>query len=100
MTNDYADRLKDLKARQLAGEKMPCPRCGRDTMNVKPSHNALSRQADVYVCDSCGMDESLLAMKRSPQPFSDWACFADSKASALLSGDELLSRVMAEHLKY
>ena len=58
------------------------------------------RYADVLVCSSCGVSESFLAMKRSPKSFSDWACFADSKASALLSGDELLSRVMAEHLKY
>ena len=36
MTDNYTDRLADLKARQLAGEKMPCPRCGRDTMDNEP----------------------------------------------------------------
>ena len=27
-----AEQLLDLKARQQAGEHMPCPRCGKDTM--------------------------------------------------------------------
>ena len=46
--------LTDLKARQKAGEHMPCPRCGRDAMKTGDYIGALSRQADVYVCDSCG----------------------------------------------
>ena len=28
----YDQLLLDLKARQQAGEHMPCPRCGKDTM--------------------------------------------------------------------
>ena len=100
MTNDYTDRLADLKARQLAGEKMPCPRCGRDTMDAEPLHNALSRHADVLVCSSCGMDEALLAMKRRSKPLSEWSCFADSKAPALLPASELISRVMTEQLNF
>lgn len=100
MTNDYADRLVDLKARQLTGEKMLCPRCGRDTMDAEPLHNAQSRHADVLICSSCGMDEALLDMKHSPKPLSEWACFADSEASALLPASERISRVMTEQLNY
>ena len=32
MSKTIQEALLDLKARQEAGEKMPCPRCGRDTM--------------------------------------------------------------------
>ena len=32
---------------------MPCPRCGEDWMKELAT-NALSRVADVYVCDDCG----------------------------------------------
>ena len=56
-------RLADLKARQEAGEHMPCPRCGRDAMDAKPIRNALSRCADVFICNACGSD-----MDRGPYP--------------------------------
>ena len=69
--------LADLKARQLAGEQMPCPRCGRDAMDAVLLHNALSRHADLYICSVCGMDEALLDMRRSPKPLSEWDAFAD-----------------------
>lgn len=100
MIDNYTDRLADLKARQLAGERLPCPRCGRDTMDTEPLHNALSRHVDVMVCSSCGMDEALLDMKRSPKPFSEWAYFADSKAPTLPPASELISRVMTEQLNF
>ena len=32
MTEKMNTRLDDLKARQLKGEHMKCPRCGADTM--------------------------------------------------------------------
>ena len=54
MTERAERRLLDLKARQEAGEHMMCPRCGRDAMKAPVHTNALSRTADVYVCDACG----------------------------------------------
>lgn len=36
-----------------------CPRCGKRTMRDKLIHNALSRRADIYVCEPCGMSEAL-----------------------------------------
>ena len=55
MSKNIQEALLDLKARQEAGEKMPCPRCGRDTMKPDLHTNALSRHADgIYVCDGCG----------------------------------------------
>ena len=45
--NEHIERaLADLRARQAAGEWMPCPRCGRDTLKPALHTNALSRHAD------------------------------------------------------
>ena len=43
MTEKMNTRLGDLKARQLKGEHMKCPRCGADTMKEPVHTNALSR---------------------------------------------------------
>ena len=58
MTDRIRKALGDLKARQDAGEHMPCPRCGRDTMKENIHTNALSRHADIYICDACGVAEA------------------------------------------
>lgn len=52
MTEKMNTRLGDLKARQLKGEHMKCPRCGADTMKEPVHTNALSRVADIYICDA------------------------------------------------
>ena len=65
--------LLDLKARQDKGEHMPCPRCGRDTMKPEIHTNALSRHADIYVCDACGTEEALLKFMSNPLPIKSWA---------------------------
>lgn len=36
--------------------------------------NALSRHADIYVCDQCGTDEAMLDFMRNPLPVEDWSC--------------------------
>ncbi len=53
MTEDMKQALLDLRARQESGEHMPCPRCGLDTMKPKLHTNALSRYADIMICDEC-----------------------------------------------
>ncbi|MEA5013468.1 MAG: hypothetical protein VB099_02800 [Candidatus Limiplasma sp.] len=75
MSDTLKQVLLDLKARQLAGEHMPCPRCGLNTMKPKIHENATSRQADLYVCDDCGTSEALLDMMRRPLPLTHWSCF-------------------------
>lgn len=50
-----------------------CPRCGRLTVKERLTTNALSRHADVYICDACGMDEAIRDMKGAPLPLKDWA---------------------------
>ena len=54
MNEEMKRALLNLRARQEAGEHMPCPRCGRDTMKPNLYTNALSRHAEgIYVCDEC-----------------------------------------------
>ena len=81
MTRDEIARcLLDLKARQDDGEQMLCPRCGRNVLKVPLTHNALSRHADLYVCDECGMTEAMLDMMRNPLPQEQWAVFQKTPA--------------------
>ena len=75
MTERMERQLLDLKARQQAGEHMLCPRCGADTMKEPICTNALSRVADLYVCDSCGTAEAMLAFMKQDYPLTSWAAF-------------------------
>lgn len=65
--------LAKLKVRQQE-EHLPCPRCGLDRMADKPLRNALSRAADIQVCDDCGTDEALRSFHGDTLPLEDWAC--------------------------
>lgn len=50
-----------------------CPRCGKKTMKIRLHTNALSRRADVYICDKCGTKEAIEDMLGKPKPFEQWA---------------------------
>ena len=67
------ESLGDLqKDGTVAG--FPCPRCGRNTMKQVLVQNALSRYANVYICDDCGTDEAILDMKGTgPLPLNEWS---------------------------
>lgn len=69
--------LDDLRARQLAGEHMPCPRCGYNNMREDLGTHTKSRHADAYICDDCV--ESEVGLERMNVPIGvwavDWACF-------------------------
>jgi len=77
MTDRIRRALGDLKAKQDAGEHMPCPRCGRDAMKENIYTNALSRHADIYICNSCGKEEALLKFMHNPLPMGNWCCASD-----------------------
>ncbi len=77
MTEDMKQALLDLRARQESGEHMPCPRCGLDTMKPKLHTNALSRYADIMICDECGLQEAMLNVMNNPLPIEEWAMFND-----------------------
>ena len=96
MSTDLKAKLFDLKARQDAGEHMPCPRCGRDTMKELIHTNALSRHADIYICDACGTEEALLKFMHNPLPMHEWACFRPTQQLSdftTLSAEAIWERV-------
>ena len=90
-------RLLDLKTRQDAGEKMACPRCGRNIIKAPLEHNALSRYADLYVCTECGYTEGMLDMMNNPLPLAQWAVFRNTGPEhdfKALSMQEVAGRVL------
>lgn len=50
----------------------PCPRCGHYRMDADPIRNALSRRADVQVCDQCGVEEALEDLSGARMPLTMW----------------------------
>ena len=102
MSKNIQEVLLDLKARQEAGEQMPCPRCGRDTMKPVLVTNALSRHADgVFICDDCGSAEAMLDFMRNPLPLECWALFRDGEGTAdfkAVPGEEAMKTIKAEHV--
>ncbi len=81
MLNEIQEALRDLRERQQAGEHMPCPRCGQDTMKLPVMTNALSRHAEgIYVCDDCGTAEALLDFMQNPLPIECWAVFQEPRS--------------------
>lgn len=100
---DLNTRLLDLKARQDAGEHMPCPRCGRNTMKPELHTNALSRHADVYVCDSCGTNEALLVVMKNPLPLNRWAFAAPKRPQSdlkTLSYNDAVLQIQSEQIPF
>ena len=103
MTDRIRKALGNLKARQDAGEHMLCPRCGKDTMKENIHINALSRHADIYICDACGMEEAMLKFMHNPLPLREWACFrptllpSDFKA---LTAEAIWERVQDTQLSF
>ena len=72
----------------------------------EPVHtNALSRVADVYVCDACGTAEALLAFMKQQYPLTCWAAFqperppADFKARPAREVMETVLRTQREDLQ-
>ena len=93
--------LLDLKARQQAGEHMPCPRCGKDTMKPELHTNALSRHADLFICDQCGTAEAMLDFMNNPLPLTMWAiCKPLRPASGFggMTAADVLAKVMTDQL--
>lgn len=75
--------LADLKARQAAGEVMPCPRCGKDTMNQVMGNNPESRrEPGLRICKLCEKQEIGLEQMNNPGafPLYSWAAFKPDPA--------------------
>lgn len=71
-TSGQAKALIEEFAKVQVGGFFPCPRCGKMAMNEKPTRNALSRCAKVYICDECGTDEAMRAFSGNPLPLEEW----------------------------
>ena len=101
MTEKMRKCLADLKARQKAGEPMRCPRCGADTMKEPVHTNALSRIADIYICDACGSAEAMLEFMKQRHPLTSWSAFQPDRPESdfrdLPAGDVLM-RVQMEQI--
>ena len=82
MNKRHEIALADYKARQLAGEHLPCPRCGAFAMKPDLHTNALSRHADIYVCDGCGTEEAMLAFMNNPLPMRCWAALMPKRPAS------------------
>lgn len=74
MMNDFeAKTLIEQFAKKQQDGHFACPRCGMYVMGSVVTRNALSRRADVYVCDACGTREALEDMMDSRTPLTGWA---------------------------
>lgn len=62
-----------------------CPRCGFQRMDADPIRNALSRRADVQICDRCGIDEAMEDFLGSPRPLTSWDIVEDPGAYRMAS---------------
>ena len=103
MNKRHESALADLKARQLAGEHMPCPRCGSFTMKPDLHTNALSRHADIYVCDGCGTEEAMLVFMNNPLPMRCWAALLPKRPASdfiARSSTDVLSEVMRDQVPF
>jgi len=103
MTDRIRKALGDWKARQDADEHMTCPRCGQDTMKENIYTNALSRHADIYICDACGMEEAMLKFMSNPLPMREWAYLRSIPQPSdfkTLPAEEVWKRVQDAHLPF
>ena len=44
--------------------------------------NALSRHADIYICDACGTEEALLKFMHNPLPIREWVCLRPTQRAS------------------
>lgn len=77
------DILRKWSEAQESFAALPCPRCGQTVLlRNKVSGYALSRRADIYICDPCGRKEALedalreekITSKELEQELSEWYC--------------------------
>lgn len=55
----FENIVENWSKAQKAGAVLPCPRCGKMKIKDDVCENALSRRANICVCNSCGTEEAL-----------------------------------------
>lgn len=73
MNEERSRAIIEQFAKKQQGGHFACPRCGMCVMSSKVTRNALSRRADVYICNACGTYEALEDMMDSRTPLTAWA---------------------------
>ena len=76
---------KTLYADGDAAEPPRCLRCGAP-LAAHLMVNALSRYADVQICEACGMDEALRDAVHAPLPLTEWDAVKRGKLPASEKG--------------
>ena len=69
---DYLQMINAVAKSQQEMKSPICPRCGKHRMDKQITHNAMSRHADIYVCNICGLDEAIRDMRGETINSSDW----------------------------
>lgn len=101
MPKTILERLQRFAMSQSCREHTLCPRCGKDAMKPALHSNALSRYADILICDRCGMDEAKMAYMGAPMPLAHWACLNPPRDDLKdTPKDEALHRIEQEHIPY
>ena len=98
MTKEQHQTLLNLKVQQQ-NEHLPCPRCGKDTMADNVNRNALSRHADIMICNACGTSEALLAVKGEQLPIDEWACMKPPVDYKTLSQDKIWEDLQGSQMR-
>lgn len=99
MTERGTKLLLDLKVRQLDGEHMNCPCCGKNTLLEPYSANKKSHVADLFICESCAArEEGLLSMNAtlSHLDFKVFETHAPENDFKALSNKEVLEQAKSE----
>ena len=74
---------KDMELFSPDAELPPlCLRCG-NPLDGQLAVNALSRYANVYICQMCGTDEALLDAYAKPRVLTDWHAIAAGRLNSL-----------------
>ena len=66
------DIIRRFSKKQKTGWHL-CPRCGMDRMNIDTARNALSRRADIMICDTCGGMEAIEDASGRKTDLERWA---------------------------
>lgn len=83
----HISKLPQAKLAKLVKKHSTCPRCGKGSASIFGS-SALSRRAEVDICEECGIDEALEDLWPSRAlSLNDWAiCEAPERWGMRMEG--------------
>ena len=65
--------------------------------------NALSRHANIYICDACGTEEAMLKFMHNPLPMCEWAYFRPKQKASdfkTMPAEQIWKRVQESQLPF